>query len=209
METRYLLVILILVFHIRGLGGIDAGVEGCQINCGAFDRLQGPTRMTNTKPHPWNVASYPTKNHGFCNLGCQYFFSEHPEISKCKAECMAAYRYRVVTGYSDAAEEAIENCQDGCDIAFQVCQEGFFCKSGDTQAVSVTALTLERTLMCYQDIGNSDGATCNIILPSGEAMGFNGEVVRGLSKGEPLVVNNVNSGSTFFHDVAYLPAKNR
>ena len=48
--------------------------------------------------------------------GCQYFFSDNPETTQCKAKCMGAYRYRITAEYSDAATEAQENCIDGCDI---------------------------------------------------------------------------------------------
>ena len=58
---------------------IFSGVEGCQDNCEAADRLMGPTKMRNSRPHPWAVASFPTKNNGFCKLGkylvCIYYFN--------------------------------------------------------------------------------------------------------------------------------------
>ena len=58
--------------------------------------------------------------------------------------------------------------------------------------------------MCYRDAGNSGGATCNIIIPTGRQDG-----TAGLAKGTPIVVNNVNSGPTYFHSVAYIAPKGK
>ena len=147
-DMSRIMLTLIYVFMLLGLVNcIDSGVDGCQVNCEAFDRLQGPTRMLQTRPHPWSVANYPTRQPGFCKLGCQYFFSEFPELAKCKAECKSIYRYRVSAGYSDAAEEAILNCEDGCDIAIQVCQSGFFCKNGTSSQITMTGLLNDRSVM--------------------------------------------------------------
>ena len=38
--------------------------------------------MEFTKPHPWKVAQFPSKNDGFCKLGCQLFYVEVPYLSK-------------------------------------------------------------------------------------------------------------------------------
>ena len=114
------------------LAGSTLGqVEICQENCASTNRRKGPTRMRNSREHPWMIAQFPTKNNAFCQLGCQIFFAENPRNVTCKAECASQYRYRVTTRYSDVVEEAILNCQDGCDIALETCQAGFFCKGGE------------------------------------------------------------------------------
>ena len=37
---------------------------------------KGPTKMTDTRPHPWKIALFPSTNGGFCKLGCQLFYVE-------------------------------------------------------------------------------------------------------------------------------------
>jgi hypothetical protein len=32
--------------------------------------------MTDTRPHPWKIALFPSTNGGFCKLGCQLFYVE-------------------------------------------------------------------------------------------------------------------------------------
>ena len=72
-------------------------VELCQSNCQSSDRItgliskkkiqlfififhyylrKGPTKMTDTRPHPWKIALFPSTNGGFCKLGCQLFYVE-------------------------------------------------------------------------------------------------------------------------------------
>lgn len=111
-------------------GFVGAQLEVCQQNCASSDRLTGPTRMTNTHPHPWKQAPFPSKNEGFCKLGCQIFYVETPKSTTCKRLCSYFYRYRITAGYSDLAEEARLECEDGCDIALQVCQAGYYCSEG-------------------------------------------------------------------------------
>lgn len=102
----------------------------CRSNCASADRLTGPTRMPETRDHPWHTARYPATNTGFCQLGCTIFFNEVPRNTTCKKLCGYFYRYKVTTGYSDLITEALLECQDGCDIGLQVCQAGFFCNNG-------------------------------------------------------------------------------
>lgn len=106
------------------------GLQLCQSNCGSSDRLTGPTRPPHTRTHPWKVASFPTTVISFCKLGCQYFFATKPTNETCIAACDHQYRYRVTTGYSDTAEVARLECEDGCRIALQVCQAGYYCTDG-------------------------------------------------------------------------------
>ena len=87
--------------------------------------------MEGTLPHPFSQAIFPTTKYGFCQMGCQFFFSEFPKNTTCKALCDYTYRYTVTAGYSDLAEEAMLECKDGCDIALQVCQPGFYCNYGE------------------------------------------------------------------------------
>lgn len=107
------------------------GLELCQANCVSSYRLTGPTRMAETKPHPWKVAQYPTSTSGFCKLGCQLFYAKHPQNETCYKACDKSYRYKISSGYSDIAEEARLECRDGCSIALQICQAGYFCSSGN------------------------------------------------------------------------------
>jgi len=108
-----------------------AQLETCQNNCVSSDRLVGPTKMPFTKPHPFKMAQFPTKQAQFCQLGCQMFFSEFPTNRTCRVACDYRYRYKLPNGYSDIAEESRLECRDGCDIALQVCQSGYYCISGE------------------------------------------------------------------------------
>lgn len=122
--------VTILLSLFCTLNVAHAQLELCQLNCVSDDRLTGPTKMQNTRPHPFKIAPFPTKLDQFCKLGCQLFFSEKPNNVTCKDSCDFSYRYRATDGYIDVAEEAILECRDGCDIALQVCQEGFYCRDG-------------------------------------------------------------------------------
>jgi len=117
--------------------------------------------MIETKPHPWKLANFPTKQDGFCKLGCQFFFAERPNNVTCKNSCDYQYRTKTSVGYSDIIEEARLECRDGCDIALQVCQAGYSCGSGSMvacppgtyregiQNVSILALdTVTECLLC-------------------------------------------------------------
>ena len=109
---------------------VGGQVLTCQNNCESADRLVGPFRMTNTRPHPWSQAVFPTDKFGFCKLGCQFFFTEFPVNTTCKRLCDFMYRYQTTVSYSDIAETAIQECRDGCDIGLLVCQAGFYCTQG-------------------------------------------------------------------------------
>eukprot|EP01038_Epipyxis_sp_PR26KG_P007444 gene7444-10144_t len=122
---------IILIYFI---GISNSQLELCQSNCESSDRLVGPTRMTGTQPHPWSITEYPTGFSGFCKLGCTLFFSETPRNSTCQNLCGYFYRYKVTSQYSDLAEEAKLECQDGCEIALTVCQAGYYCSSGEMTA---------------------------------------------------------------------------
>jgi len=123
-----LLICLLLCFNVLL---VQAQVNTCQDNCKSSDRLVGPFRMVNTRPHPWSQAVFPTNKFGFCQMGCQFFFTEFPVISTCKRLCDYIYRYQTTVSYSDLAETAISECRDGCDIALLVCQAGFYCTNGE------------------------------------------------------------------------------
>lgn len=109
-----------LLFITNKLHIVDGQLELCQSNCVSSDRLTGPTRMENTKTHPWKVAQYPSSNGGFCKLGCQIFYTETPKNTTCKNLCGYFYRSKISVEYSDLTEEARLECEDGCDIALQV-----------------------------------------------------------------------------------------
>lgn len=104
-----------------------AQVSICQANCNSAERLTGPFQLLHTKQHPWKQTGFPTKLDGFCKLGCQLFYAEFPRNTTCKRMCDYYYRYQVTVGYNDLAEQAISECRDGCDIALQICQPGFYC----------------------------------------------------------------------------------
>eukprot|EP01041_Mallomonas_annulata_P001184 gene1184-2306_t len=108
----------------------SATIERCMANCASPDRLVGPTRPANTRPHPWKIATFPTPHQGFCHMGCELFFTFYPQNTSCKATCDHTYRYRVTVGYNDQAEEARLECHNGCDIALLVCQSGYYCTAG-------------------------------------------------------------------------------
>lgn len=118
-----LLLCLVLLVNFRN---VTPQVDICQANCASSDRLYGP-RRTNPLPHPIPIAPFPSVNTQFCQMGCQFFFSEFPVNTTCKRLCDYIYRYQITVGYSDLAEQAINECRDGCDIAVAVCQPGFYC----------------------------------------------------------------------------------
>ena len=124
------ILLLLAIGLLLNAGRVFAQVDICQDNCASSDRLTGPRRMENTLPHPWSQAVFPTRLTGFCKMGCQFFFSEFPVNTTCKMLCDYTYRYEVTVGYTDLAEQAMNECQDGCDIALQVCQPGYYCISG-------------------------------------------------------------------------------
>lgn len=136
----------------------DAQLDLCQSNCASSDRLIGPTRMLNTKDHPWKTAAFPTKQQGFCALGCQLFYNEVPKNTTCKKLCNYFYRYKITVGYNDLAEQAKLECQDGCEIALQVCQAGYYCSQGvmlpcppgtyREPVTDVSVLALEKAAEC-------------------------------------------------------------
>lgn len=108
---------------------IIAQLEACQENCGAPNRLIGP-RHPSTRPHPWKAAVYPSASKTFCKLGCQYWYYNAPNNVTCKASCGHEYRYKVTVGYSDLADEARRECEDGCDIALLLAQAGYYAGNG-------------------------------------------------------------------------------
>ena len=135
-----------------------AQVDICQSNCESSDRLSGPILMPATRTHPWKQTVFPTVKTGFCKMGCQLFFAEFPRNITCKRMCDYYYRSQETVGYSDIVENAKLECKDGCDIALQVCQPGFYCTSGEMmpcapgkfrEAVkSLSIISLEATQQC-------------------------------------------------------------
>lgn len=125
--TVLLLIIVLLSSASNGVSNLD-GVELCQSNCNSTtSRLVGPTQPTDTRPHPWITANLPLKGGEFCKLGCQLFFTELPYTVSCKANCEWFYRFDATDGYSNLAEKAKLECFDGCEIAYEVCQAGYYC----------------------------------------------------------------------------------
>lgn len=104
------------------------GVVLCQSNCNSTQlRLVGPTKSADTRPYPWNIAPFPSKSKKFCQLGCQLFFTEFPSNVTCKSNCEYYYRFQATNGYSNVADLAKLECFDGCEIAYRVCQAGYYC----------------------------------------------------------------------------------
>lgn len=110
---------------------ITCQLARCQNNCVSPDRIVGPTKMPDTLPHPFKIARFPSTQAQFCQLGCQMFYAEFPTQDSCRAACDFQYRYKLTNDYSDIAKEALLECRDGCDIALQVCQTGYYCTSGE------------------------------------------------------------------------------
>lgn len=176
MESFWLSIFGFLVaFHLLWMGASQStnkldGLQLCLANCASGDRLTGSTRMRHTRDHPYKVARFPTVQMGFCQLGCQIFFSEGPKNTTCKNNCNYYYRIKTTTGYSDVIEEAKLECRDGCDIGLQVCQAGYYCTDGEMtlcppgkfrEAVKSLAFTaLEETHQCIDcPSGRYRGAT--------------------------------------------------
>jgi len=122
-------VLFFSILHIQEWR-VSGQLSVCQANCVSSDRLTGSTRMPDTLTHPWKVASFPASNGGFCKLGCQIFYTEVPKNTTCKRLCGYFYRYKITDNYNDLAEEAKLECQNGCDIALQICQAGYYCNTG-------------------------------------------------------------------------------
>jgi hypothetical protein len=122
-------IVLLFLFSVCHFN-VLAQLELCQSNCVSSDRLVGPTKMPDTNPHPYKIAQFPTKQSGFCKLGCQMFFSQYPTNVSCTDACDYQYRYELTTGYSDIAEEARLECRDGCQSGVLVCQTGYYCRTG-------------------------------------------------------------------------------
>jgi len=137
---------------------VDAQIAVCQANCDDSRRIYGPIRMEHTRPYPWKQAQFPTSRTGFCKMGCQLFFAEFPRNITCKRMCDYYYRTRITVGYSDLVAQALNDCRDGCDIALQVCQPGFYCTHGQMlpclpgtyrqQVASLSVTDLEATSQC-------------------------------------------------------------
>jgi len=154
----YLNATLLSILSFSLIKYAPAQLEVCQSNCESSDRITGPTKMTETKSHPYKVARFPSVNAGFCKLGCQLFYVEVPKDTTCYRLCDYFYRYQVTTGYSDTIEEAKLECRDGCEIAIQICLPGYYCYSGDMlpcpigtyrEAVDdVSLVSLEATKEC-------------------------------------------------------------
>ena len=82
---RFILITLFIIFILNSIiYVVDSQLELCQLNCITSDRLVGPTRMPDTRPHPYSEAEYPTPTQGFCKLGCQLFYTEVPKNTTCK-----------------------------------------------------------------------------------------------------------------------------
>lgn len=129
-KLSYLVILGLCIIAIVEIERVVGQLELCQDNCVSADRLVGPTKMPNTRPHPFKVAQFPTKQSQFCQLGCQMFYSEFPTNKTCKVACDYQYRYKLTNEYSDIAEEARLECRDGCEIALQVCRSGYYCNGG-------------------------------------------------------------------------------
>ena len=128
MLGHWILLCALLLLHKHS---VQAQLDVCQNNCVSADRIIGPTKMQYTEDHPYKVARFPSAADGFCKLGCQLFYVEVPKTSTCYRLCDYFYRYKITTNYSDIIEEAKLECQDGCEIALQVCLPGYYCNNGD------------------------------------------------------------------------------
>jgi len=157
-NSFFVLINIIIVILYCCFDVVECQIELCQSNCESSDRLVGPTKMLDTRSHPWKVAQFPSTNGGFCKLGCQLFYVEVPKNTTCKRLCNYFYRYKITSGYSDIAEEAKLECQDGCEIALQVCEAGYYCNQGEMlpcppgkyrEAVTdVSILALDKAHVC-------------------------------------------------------------
>ena len=82
----------------------------------------------------------------FCNIGCSFFFSANETknhsndeevtstispaestLSSCLQQCDTLYNYNISVGYNDLLEVARLECRDGCIIALNRCQPGYYC----------------------------------------------------------------------------------
>jgi hypothetical protein len=79
------------------------------------------------------VTPVPNPYSKYCERGCAQFFSESSvaaivELETCRGKCASFYgTYNVSVGYSDPMEVAKLECQNGCFLALQRCQPGYFC----------------------------------------------------------------------------------
>jgi selenocysteine lyase/cysteine desulfurase len=82
LASIFLIIFLVLCVFDDIEWQADAQLSLCQSNCVSSDRLTGPTKMLETRQHPWAIAAFPTKQSGFCSLGCQLFYNEVPKDTK-------------------------------------------------------------------------------------------------------------------------------
>lgn len=129
------LLLLISVQLLKSAVILD-GIALCQSNCGnTTARLVGPTLPPNPKQHPYISSTSirpsikPLKSTESCKLGCQLFFTELPYTVTCKSNCEWFYRYDSTIGYSYYAIQEKLECFDGCEIGYDVCEEGYYCSN--------------------------------------------------------------------------------
>ena len=82
----------------------------------------------------WEIATpIPNPYIPYCVMGCSYFFSDSKEtmvmeLSTCLDSCNSSYDdSNISTDYNDQMKVANLECQDGCIMALQRCQPGYFC----------------------------------------------------------------------------------
>ncbi|CAM9184313.1 unnamed protein product [Chrysoparadoxa australica] len=161
--------------------------EQCQLDCAAdhtaaelmalnptaYDisetqRLVGPTAPPFEAEYPEARAPFPLSAH-FCKLGCSYFYALAPTTTACKAKCDATYAIPPSVGLSDWVRKATLECRDGCDIALQRCQPGYFC-TGRQDWLAVMTNSLDAMTECpkgtYRDVTYDSVAEC-IDCPTG------------------------------------------
>jgi hypothetical protein len=112
---------------------IGSQISLCHDNCASAMRAV-QTANKHSRDHPYAVYPNPAKYSQYCKIGCQFYYVDVPKNTTCKRVCDYYYRHEVTTGYSDAMEQAINECKDGCSIANLVCDAGYYCSGGEMRA---------------------------------------------------------------------------
>ena len=232
---------------LGGLLALSAGTEErCHRDCAAADRrptrpwdatdpLRTPLRLT--RPYPYHLGAVDDDGRydlpEFCQLGCTYFFVSSDAatgagggarapttLGRCVEQCDEKYSYNSSTrpGYNDLAEMARLECRDGCLLALQRCQPGYYCSqvSFDEAAKAANILTAGSVqysggdmLPCpagtYRDVSYGAVTECTPCPPNHFREDIKG---RSLSSCAPCRAGTsaVDAGSTSVKDCVRCPA---
>jgi len=116
----------------------------------------------------------------FCSVGCSIFFSDDVQrdvldennktqsvtyFSSCLQRCDEIFHYNVSVGYNDFVEVARLECRDGCIMAVQRCQPGYYCQQLSTDDVLEEGVMQVCPMGTYRDVSYDDVSRCSLCPP--------------------------------------------